>query len=238
MAWKDKSSAAFSGGSGQMVVMGELLHRKCNAAIPLVDVGTDVFAFQDDREDVARIQVKTAPGQRYKNEEGYRAKFGIPTNQLGRTDAPPLFYALAVRLENGWGKIVVISRAELQNLWNDGLGSENKKSGDLELYIQFRPAGRVEGAETDEANDELVLKAHCGEFDLTDYIDAWDSLHRLSRPSRSLVWLPAGPVLWKAAPLERALPKPRLKTLARNCLKPERGRRAARRREFGRCHLR
>src|SRR5438445_13050040 len=103
MAWKEKSSATFTGGSGQMAVMGELLHRKCNAAIPLVDIGTDVFAFRDDREEVARIQVKTEAGTRYKKGKGYSAKFGVPMNQLGHTDAPPLFYALAVRLDDEWG---------------------------------------------------------------------------------------------------------------------------------------
>ena len=65
-------------------------------------------------------------------------------DQLKRTDAPPLFYALAVRLDNGWGSFIVISRAKLQELWNDGCGSENEKSGDLELHIQFRPARKEE----------------------------------------------------------------------------------------------
>ena len=122
-----------------MAVIGELLHRRCNAAIPHVDIGMDVFAFRDDREDVARIQVKTAPARGYRKGEGYQAKFGVPMAQLGRTDDPPLFYALAVRLDEGWGKFVVISRAELKELWNKGCGSENAKSGDLELHIQFRP---------------------------------------------------------------------------------------------------
>src|SRR5438132_6482989 len=106
MAWKDKSSATFSGSSGQMAVMGELLERKCNAAIPLVDVGTDVFAFRDNREEVARIQVKTATGKPYKKTKGYVADFRIPIDQLKRTDAPALFYALAVRLPGGWGSII------------------------------------------------------------------------------------------------------------------------------------
>ena len=82
MGWKDNSGATFSGGSGQMAVTGELLHRKCNAAIPHIDAGTDVFAFRDDREEVARIQVKTAPGTQYKKEQGYSAKFGIPLSIL------------------------------------------------------------------------------------------------------------------------------------------------------------
>jgi hypothetical protein len=167
MAWKGDSSAVFSGASGQMAVMGELLHRKCNAAIPHADVGTDVFAFRDDREPVARIQVKTAPGTRYKKGNGYHAKFGVPTDQLIRADNPPLFYALAVRLENGWGTYIVISRAMLKALWNDGCGSENEKSGDLELHIQFRP-------------DEEVNKAVCGKFNLSDYLNAWESLPPLA----------------------------------------------------------
>jgi hypothetical protein len=177
MAWKGKSGATFSGGSGQMAVMGELLHRQCNAAIPHVDVGTDVFAFRDDREDVARIQVKTAPGVRYKKGKGYHAKFGIPMDQLRRTDDPPLFYALAVRLNDGWGSFIVISRANLQELWDVGLGSKNEKSGDLELYIRFRP-----DEEAAEAENEQKLKAHCGKFKLTDYINAWESLPPLKPP--------------------------------------------------------
>ena len=33
----------YTGRSGQMAVMAELLFRRCNAAIPEVDVGTDVL---------------------------------------------------------------------------------------------------------------------------------------------------------------------------------------------------
>ena len=117
-----------------MAVLGELLHRKCNAAVPQIDVGMDVFAFRDDREDVARIQVKTALGKPYKYGKGYRAKFGVPLEQLKRIDAPPLFYALVVRLDKGWGSVILISRTRLQELWNEGLGSENPKSGNLEIY--------------------------------------------------------------------------------------------------------
>jgi hypothetical protein len=182
MAWKKNASAAYSGGSGQMAVMGELLHRKCNAAIPQVDVGTDVFALRDDREEVARIQVKTAPGTLYKKGKGYHAKFGIPMAQLRRTDVPQLFYALAVRLDNGWGSFIVISRGKLNELWNDGLGLENHKSGDLELYVQFRPA-EPEEAGAEGAEDEQGLKALCNDFDLSNYVNAWASLPPLKSPS-------------------------------------------------------
>jgi len=182
MAWKGDSGATFSGASGQMAVMGELLHRKCNVAIPHADVGTDVFAFRDDREEVARIQVKTAPGLRYKKAKGYHAKFGIPMDQLNRSDVPPLFYALAIRLDSGWGSFVVISRAELQRLWKAGCGSENEESGFLFLNIRFRAGEEEDGAGGQEAENEQKLRAFCGKFDLTDYIDAWESLPPL-KPS-------------------------------------------------------
>jgi len=163
MAWNDKSSAAFTGGSGQMAVMAELLHRKCNAAIPQIDVGLDVFAFRDDREEIARIQVKTANAKFYKSGPGYHAKFGIPMTQLKTSNSPPLYYALAVRLERGWGHFIIISRNRLREIWLSGCGSENEKSGDLELHIQFRP-------------EENRDSAFCGVVDLSEHLNDWETL--------------------------------------------------------------
>lgn len=185
MASSKGSEAIFTGGSGQMAVMAELLHRKCNAAIHHVDVGTDLFAFRDEREDVARIQVKTARAKPYKDGQGYNAKFGVPMRQLERIDSPPLFYALAVRLDDGWANFIVISRAELKELWDQGCGYENSKSGDLELYLQFRPDERDAPAAGDQAINSARLTIRCGEFDLSDYINAWESLPPL-KPLPSL----------------------------------------------------
>jgi hypothetical protein len=168
MAWKGGSSGSYTGGSGQMAVISELLHRKCNAAIPHIDVGTDVFAFRDDREDVARIQVKTAPGTRYRKARGYSATFNVPLAQLERTDNPPLYYAFAVRLDDAWGDFVVISRTKLQGLWNEGCGSENQGAGELTLRIQFR--------RTESLDDEPRMQILCGGFDLTKYLNAWEDL--------------------------------------------------------------
>lgn len=176
MAWKDDSGAAYSGGSGQMAVIAELLHRRCNAAVPHIDVGTDVFAFRDDGDAVARIQVKTSPGTRYRKGEGYSAKFGVPLKQLERRDEPHLFYVLAVRLDDGWGSFVVVSRARLQELQSQNLGSVNRKSGDLELHIQFRP----------DAKQQDKLTAVCGTFDLTTDLNAWEVLPPLRPPTSSV----------------------------------------------------
>jgi hypothetical protein len=162
MSWNAKSSATFTGGSGQMAVMAELMHRKCNAAIPHVDVGTDVFAFRDHREEIARIQVKTAPGTLYQKGKGYSARFNVPKAQLRSLDTPKLFYALAVRLPSGWGSILVISRPDLYGLQNKDFSSES--SNNLNLHIQFR------------LDNEQKQTARCGNFDLTKYLNAWESL--------------------------------------------------------------
>jgi hypothetical protein len=176
MAWKKDSAASVTGGSGQVAVMAELLHRKCNAAVPHIDVGTDVFAFRDDREHVARVQVKTAPGKLYNDGSGYSAKFGVSMTQLSRPDSPPLFYAFAVRLGDAWGAFVVISRTDLKELWDAGCGSANPKSGDLELHVQFRANRASTGADGSEGANAPSIGALCGEFDLSQYLNAWEIL--------------------------------------------------------------
>lgn len=149
----------YTGRSGQMAVVGELLFCRCNAAIPEVDVGTDVFAFHDEREDAARVQVKTEQGEAYKTGDGFSAKFRIPLKQVERPDKPALFYALVVRLEGRYEAFLLISRARLQEYWNGPrrFGGRDKE-GNLVLHIQFR---------------ERVL---CGEVDLTEHRNAWELL--------------------------------------------------------------
>jgi hypothetical protein len=157
----------YTGHSGQMAVMAELLFRQCNVAVPDVDYGTDVFAFRDDREDVARVQVKTAQGKRYVKGKGYRAQFGIPMKQLGLPDSPPLYYALAVRLDGQWVDFIVISRERLAKFWDDEarFSTENHASGDLVITVRFR-----------------LDRVTCGEVDLTEFRNAWDQLPPLCPP--------------------------------------------------------
>lgn len=167
MAYPKDSTAAFSGASGQTAVVAELLQRKCNAAIPLVDLGTDVFAFKDNSEEVARIQVKADKAKPYTKGSGYSARFGVPLKQLSHNDDPKLFYAFAVRLNGLWVNYVVIGRTDLKLKWDQGCGSVNKKSKNLELHIQFR---------LEIIKGQSVMKAKCGTFDLTVYLNAWGSL--------------------------------------------------------------
>ena len=55
-----KHRRTYTGRSGQMAVMAELLDRGCNVAVPEVDVGRDLFAFLDEDADVTHLQIKTA----------------------------------------------------------------------------------------------------------------------------------------------------------------------------------
>jgi hypothetical protein len=149
--------------------MAELLRLRCNAAIPEVDLGTDVFAFKDDREEVVRIQVKacTVPHP-YADGSGYSAKFALPMKQLSRLDdRPPLFYALAVLRDHRWVDFLVVGRARLQSYYNGPtrFGSLNNANGELELTVEFRP------------------KVECSGQDLTDCLNAWESLPPLQPPS-------------------------------------------------------
>ncbi len=143
---------SYTGRSGQMAVLAELLIRRCNAAVPEVDVGTDLFAFHDEREEVARLQVKTSQGERYKRGDGHSAQFSLPIKQLERPDRPSLFYALVVRLDERFIDFLVIGRSRLADLWNGPRRFGTRDPDDnLVLTVQFR--------------DRVM----CGEADLTDH---------------------------------------------------------------------
>jgi hypothetical protein len=140
----------FTGRAGQLAVVAELLHRGCNAAIPEVDLGNDIFAYKENRSEMVHIQVKTNSRQTmYKDGSGYSVRFGIPMKQLSEPDEEnrPLYYVLAVRREGEWIDFLVISRDELNTYWESrvGFGSENALSENLEITVEFRDQVRCSG---------------------------------------------------------------------------------------------
>jgi hypothetical protein len=156
---------SFTGRAAQLAVMAELLRLRCNAAIPEIDLGTDVFAFKDDREEVVRLQVKacTVP-YTYPDGSGYSAKFALPMKQLRRLDdRPPLFYVLAVLRDGQWVDFVIVSRARLRSYLDPergekSFGSLDKNNDDLRITVEFRD------------------KVECSGQELTDCRNAWTSL--------------------------------------------------------------
>ncbi|HJT78223.1 MAG TPA: hypothetical protein VJ739_13550 [Gemmataceae bacterium] len=159
-----KNRRLYTGHSGQRAVMAELLHRGCNVAVPEVDVGRDLYAFQDDEEDVTHIQVKTAGNARPRKTAGcYSAQIDVPLRQLQEQDIPPLHYAFAMRLKDRWADYLIISRPRLKNLWSrKGIGtSYTDRNGNalLKLHFSFTP-------------DAVT----CGGEDFQPYRNAWTSL--------------------------------------------------------------
>jgi len=142
---------AFTGRSAQLAVMAELLRRRCNAAIPEVDLGTDGFAFRDDRDEMIRIQVKacTTPHS-YADGSGYSARFSLPVKQLTEPEREPeLFYVLAVLREDRWTDFLIVSQVRLGVMFRGGrpFGFHNPKNDDLQITVEFREKVTISGQE-------------------------------------------------------------------------------------------
>jgi hypothetical protein len=135
-----KNRRTYTGRSGQMAVMAELLDLGCNVAIPEVDVGKDLFAFQDEEEGVTHIQVKTAGKTQPLATEGiYRAQIDVPLDQLKMT-GPPLYYVFAIRLKGKWMAFLVIERSRLNGLRIErdvGTEYEDKRTNKRYLKLTF-----------------------------------------------------------------------------------------------------
>jgi hypothetical protein len=123
-----------------MAVMAEFLHRGINVAVPVVDLGDDVFVVRHDEETVMRVQVKTANGEGTEGE--YSAQFSIPIEQLERVEPPALVYVFTVRHFGRWRDFIVIRRTTLQQIRDDfGIGSKFRKKNKeyLNLHLIFTP---------------------------------------------------------------------------------------------------
>jgi hypothetical protein len=139
-AMHPKNRRTYTGRSGQMAVMAELLDLGCNVAIPEVDVGRDLFAFQDEEEGVTHIQVKTAGKAKSLTEEGsYSAQIDVPLDQLKMT-GPALYYVFGIRLKRTWTAFIVIERDRLNALRVEkdiGTEYEDKRTKKRFLKLTF-----------------------------------------------------------------------------------------------------
>jgi len=164
-----KHRRTYTGRSGQMAVMAELLDRGCNVAIPEIDVGRDLFAFQDDEAAVTHIQVKTAGKPKAVKADGsYSAQIDVPMDQLTLPDDPPLYYVFALRVRGKWADFIVIRRNRLNKLhMAKEIGNEytDKKTGKKYLKLTFSVG-----------TDYMI----CGGESFQDYRNAWFILPPLS----------------------------------------------------------
>jgi hypothetical protein len=151
---------AYTGRAGEMATLSELLRRYCNVAVPEIDEGEDIFAFVTREPNVTRIQVKTANAEPLKEEGRYTARVSVPLQDLEVMLAVRLYYIFAIRLGDRWTDFVVIDREDLANLHEAvGLGYENAKAGELQLYLSFGPTSLI-----------------CSDLSLQQYRNAWSRL--------------------------------------------------------------
>jgi hypothetical protein len=133
-----KHRRAYTGRSGQMAVMAELLDLGCNVAIPEVDVGSDLFAFQDDQEGVAHIQVKTARNTKsLAQAASYIGQIDVPMDQL-KKPGPALYYVFAMRLKGKWADFLIVERNHLNALRvAKDIGTEYEDKRTCKLYLKL-----------------------------------------------------------------------------------------------------
>ena len=153
MSGRSRDPDRYTGMAGQMAVMAQLLVRQCNAAVPEVDSGTDVFAFEEDGERVARIQVKTAVESADRPGE---YQFSLPLRQLERPDDPPLFYALAGRRGDAFTFYLIVSRLVMQRYRLRPIGAVDRRNAALKLAVRYADG-----------------RATCSGADLSEHLGDW-----------------------------------------------------------------
>mgnify|MGYP003444498490 FL=1 len=138
------------GRAGEFFAMSELLLRGWNVAVPVVDVGDDVFVIDDKDKTSYRVQVKSAEPKPLDNGR-YTASFSLSRKQLNAPRRMELFYMFLVRISTRW-RFLVVPREDLAQIRDAAeatytgagrppvLASEAKADG-LTLAIELSDSG-------------------------------------------------------------------------------------------------
>jgi len=158
-------------GRGEYFAMSELLLRGWNVAVPVVDVGDDVFVIDDNDETTWRLQVKSAEAQPIADDDGggVGARFKLSRSQLRSLQRIELFYMLSIRLDASW-RFLVIPRPSLLEIRSAFVASGTERPGPGQ-----RPLSDAD-AKADGLPLEVVLqgeRATAWGASLTPYLDRW-----------------------------------------------------------------
>jgi hypothetical protein len=103
----------YFGKGAENVAMSELLLRGYNVAVPMVDIGDDIYVVEDAQSNLVRVQVKSANCK--KMEYGFAAHIRLQFWKMQRGKKTKLVYVFALRFETQW-HFLVISQAQLEEL--------------------------------------------------------------------------------------------------------------------------
>jgi hypothetical protein len=138
------------GRAGEFVAMSEILLRGWNVAVPVVDIGDDVFVINDSNKTTYRMQVKSCRMTKKKDGSSI-AKFTVSRQQLRAPHEIELIYMFLIRdvAISSWCFLVVprdqldtIHRAYLEAS-RGGRGAPPKSDGDAKtnaLALEVRLA--------------------------------------------------------------------------------------------------
>ncbi len=158
------------GRAGEYYGMSELLLRGWNVAVPVVDVGDDVFVIDDNDKTTWRLQVKSAEAEPIADSDGgVSARFKLSLTQLRSLQRIELFYMLLIRVDASW-RFLVIPRTSLLEIRDAYVvaGADREGPGRRPLSDDT--------ATTDGLPLEVVLRgedATAWGASLTPYLDRW-----------------------------------------------------------------
>ena len=161
------------GRAGEFFAMSELLLRGWNVAVPVVDVGDDVFVIDDNDKTTWRLQVKSSTAEELPREGGapaaLKAKFTLSRSQLRTAQPIELFYMLMVRATKSW-RFLVVPRVVLLRIRDAFVEGGKNREGPGR-----RPVGD-EAAKTDGLALEVILEGDVAtgwDVSLAAFCDAW-----------------------------------------------------------------
>jgi hypothetical protein len=131
------------GRAGEFFAMSELLLRGWNVAVPVVDVGDDVFVIDDRDKTTLRVQVKSSRVQPSQSTaRPASVSFTLSRTQLSSIQEIELLYMLMIREEQTW-RFFIVPRERLDQIH--------------QLYLSKERAGRGRPPKThDEAKTDGI----------------------------------------------------------------------------------
>lgn len=155
------------GRAGEFYAMSELLLRGWNVAVPVVDIGDDVFVIDDNDKTTWRLQVKSCATQ--KADGVAKVSFSLSRTQLRTPQPIELFYMLLARVEARW-YFLLLPRNALLKIREEFVESGRRRKG------PGRPPLGDDHAKTDVLAFDVMLAGETAEgwgADLSEYLNRW-----------------------------------------------------------------